>query len=244
MCKDFLCVNIYAPCTCKTPKINKNKKKSPKKFKKKIVNPNATNDDHRLPQLNWIFKKRNTNSPMEKFLLIYNLYWWTELSFVFARNSSRYISHFLHYISGTYTTLRSCNSLLLLREMCSRYVDTHQFRKNRTHISSAFSRWLKNDVLKEKSFQWKNLHAWQTIVFVKQEKIGKKINKAYYGKNENVTHVNIFVGGTFPLTYIVFYPPWKSRWYVRSFFPKLVSIDIPSKHGCSSRVLVGRGSKK
>ena len=24
----------------------------------------------------------------------------------------------------------------------------------------------------------------------------KKINKAYYRKNENVTHVNIFVGGT------------------------------------------------
>ena len=35
----------------------------------------------------------------------------------------------------------------------------------------------------------------------------KKINKAYYGKNENVTHVNIFVGGTFPLIHIVFYPP-------------------------------------
>ena len=44
------------------------------------------------------------------------------------------------------------------------------------------------------------------IVFVKQEKVEKKTNKAYYGKNENVTHVNVFVGGTFPLTYIVFYP--------------------------------------
>ena len=40
-----------------------------------------------------------------------------------------------------------------------------------------------------------------------RKKIEKKINKAYYGKNENVTHVNIFVGGTFPLTHIVFYPP-------------------------------------
>ena len=27
-----------------------------------------------------------------------------------------------------------------------RHVDTHQFRKNRTHISSTFSRWVKNDV--------------------------------------------------------------------------------------------------
>ena len=28
----------------------------------------------------------------------------------------------------------------------NRYVDTHQFRKNRTNISSAYSRWVKNDV--------------------------------------------------------------------------------------------------
>ena len=32
----------------------------------------------------------------------------------------------------------------------------------------------------------------------KAKKLKKKINKAYYGENENVTHVNIFVGGTFP----------------------------------------------
>ena len=41
-------------------------------------------------------------------------------------------------------------------------------------------------------------------LYVKQEKIGKKINKAYYGKNENVTHVNIFVGGTFPFPQGIF----------------------------------------
>ena len=29
----------------------------------------------------------------------------------------------------------------------------------------------------------------------------KKNNKAYYGKNEDVTHVSIFVGGTFPFPY-------------------------------------------
>ena len=34
-------------------------------------------------------------------------------------------------------------------------------------------------------------------VFIKKEKIEKKINKAYYGRNENVTHENIFVGGSF-----------------------------------------------
>ena len=36
-------------------------------------------------------------------------------------------------------------------------------------------------------------------------KAGEKkiINKAYYGKNENVTHVNIFVGGTFPFAKVI-----------------------------------------
>ena len=42
------------------------------------------------------------------------------------------------------------------------------------------------------------------IVFVKQKKIGKTINKGYYGKNEIVTHVNIFVGGTFPFPQGIF----------------------------------------
>ena len=39
---------------------------------------------------------------------------------------------------------------------------------------------------------------------VKEEKIEKKFNKGYYGKNENVTHVNIFVGGTFPFPQGIF----------------------------------------
>ena len=45
-----------------------------------------------------------------------------------------------------------------------------------------------------------------------------------------VTHVNFFVEETFPLTHIVFDPPWKGIWYVRSIFPKLVIIDIPSAY--------------
>ena len=32
------------------------------------------------------------------------------------------------------------------KDSYSRYVDTHQFRKKRTHISSAFSRWVENNV--------------------------------------------------------------------------------------------------
>ena len=35
----------------------------------------------------------------------------------------------------------------------------------------------------------------------------KKINKAYYGENENVTLVNIFVGGTFPIQQGIFISP-------------------------------------
>ena len=76
----------------------------------------------------------------------------------------------------------------------------------------------------------KNSHAWQTIVFVRQKKIGKKINKAYYGKNENVTHVNIFVGGTFSFPQVIFMQSWKGRWYVHSIFPKSVIIDKPNAH--------------
>ena len=88
----------------------------------------------------------------------------------------------------------------------------------------------KRHVLTEKSLRWKNLLAWQTIVFVKQENIEKKFNKAYYGENEIVTLVNIFVGGTFPFQQGIFMQSWKGRWYVRSIFPKLVNIDIPSAY--------------
>ena len=38
----------------------------------------------------------------------------------------------------------------------------------------------------------------------KARKNWKKINKAYYGENENVTLVNIFVGGTFPFQQGIF----------------------------------------
>ena len=38
----------------------------------------------------------------------------------------------------------------------------------------------------------------------KARKTEKKINKAYYGENENVTLVNIFVGGTFPFQQGIF----------------------------------------
>ena len=81
----------------------------------------------------------------------------------------------------------------------------------------------------EQSLRWKNLLAWQTIVFVKQENIEKKFNKAYYGENEIVTLVNIFVGGTFPFQQGIFMQSWKGRWYVRSIFPKSVTIDQPNR---------------
>ena len=82
-------------------------------------------------------------------------------------------------------------------------------------------------VVTEKSLRWKNLQAWQTIVFVKQENIEKKFNKAYYGENEIVTLVNIFVGGTFPFQQGIFMQSWKGRLYVRSIFPKSVTINQP-----------------
>ena len=49
----------------------------------------------------------------------------------------------------------------------------------------------------------------------------KKINKAYHGKNKNVTHVNIFVWGTLPFPQGIFMQSWKGRWYVRSIFPSV-----------------------
>ena len=88
----------------------------------------------------------------------------------------------------------------------------------------------KRCVLTEKSLRQKNLQAWQTIVFVKQENIEKKFNKAYYGENEIVTLVNIFVGGTFPFQQGIFMQSWKGRWYVHLIFPKSVTIDQPSGH--------------
>ena len=62
----------------------------------------------------------------------------------------------------------------------------------------------KRSVLTEMSLRRKNLQVWQTKVFVKQKqikKIEKKINKANYGKNENM---NIFVGGNFPFPQGIF----------------------------------------
>ena len=50
--------------------------------------------------------------------------------------------------------------------------------------------------------------------------------------------MNSFIGGTFPLTHIVFHPPWKSRWYVRSIFPKLVSIDVPNTYYIHTSLVV------
>ena len=47
--------------------------------------------------------------------------------------------------------------------------------------------------------------------------------------NTKVCHTcKFFRRRDFPSTHIVFYPPWKGRWYVHSIFPKLVSIDIPN----------------
>ena len=67
---------------------------------------------------------------------------------------------------------------------------------NRTDKLSTSSSMHKNDAFKRKSLCW---HDKLYIVFIKQDKI-KKINKFYYGIDENVTLVNVFIGGTFPFT--------------------------------------------
>ena len=101
-------------------------------------------------------------------------------------------------------------------------------------VTNFFKEGKKRCLLTEKSLRRKNIHAWQTIVFVKQEKIKKRIIKAYYGKNENVTHVNIFFGGTIPFPQGIFMQSWKGGQHVRSIFPKSVTIDMPSAYvrGC------------
>ena len=63
------------------------------------------------------------------------------------------------------------------------------------------------------------------------------MNKAYNGKNENVTHVNIFVGGTFPFPQVIFMQSCKGRSYVRSIFPKLVTIDLPNVYICGREII-------
>ena len=71
---------------------------------------------------------------------------------------------------------------------------------NRRDKLSTSSSMYENDACKRKSLCWRDK---LYIVFIKQDKI-KKINKFYYGIDENVTLVNVFIGGTFPFTQAIF----------------------------------------
>ena len=70
-------------------------------------------------------------------------------------------------ISGSTSTLVAIHSIPGSRflPMSSRYVDTHRFRKNRTHISSTFSRLHKNTLWKGKSASDENIHMRDILIF-------------------------------------------------------------------------------
>ena len=76
---------------------------------------------------------------------------------------------------------------------------------------STLSRLHKNALLKRKSASDENIHMRDILIFpvVSFVNLFFSIFSCFIVvyRLQFVTHVNFFVGGTFPLTHIVFYPP-------------------------------------
>ena len=76
-----------------------------------------------------------------------------------------------------------------------RYVDTHRFRKNRTHISSTFSRLHENTLWKGKSASDENIHVRDILIFPVVSFVNFFFRFSFPLQIlKFVTHVNFFVG--------------------------------------------------
>ena len=93
------------------------------------------------------------------------------------------------------------------------FVDSHRFQKNGMD-KSTFSSINKSEVCKRKSLTEKfiNLLAYKLHDYLDKKKSRKRMKKACYEGDKTSTLVNVFVGGAYPFTHMIFCHFCKHFW--------------------------------